>query len=57
MTGAPGGRHQLLYARVDLVPGAGGVPLLLELTEPSLFLDRDPSAANRLAAAIEVAAS
>jgi len=41
------------------VPGADGVPLLLELefTEPSLFLDRDPSAANRLAAAIEVAAS
>jgi len=55
----PGGRHQLLYARVDLVPGADGVPLLLELeiTEPSLFLDRDPSAADRLAAAIEVAAS
>lgn len=55
----PGGRVQLLYARVDVVPGADGVPLLLELevTEPSLFLDRAPSAADRLAAAIEVAAS
>lgn len=39
------------YARVDLVPGAGGPELLeLELTEPSLFLDTDPSAAARAAA-------
>jgi glutathione synthase/RimK-type ligase-like ATP-grasp enzyme len=48
---APG---PLLYARVDLVPGPGGEPLLLELelAEPSLFLDQHPSAADTLAAAI-----
>lgn len=40
------------YARVDLVPGADGPELLeLELTEPSLFLDTDPAAASRAAAA------
>ena len=44
----------LLYARVDLVPGADGAPLLLELevTEPSLFLDQAPGAAERFAAAV-----
>jgi len=44
----------LLYARVDLVPGADGRPVILELelTEPSLFLGTDPDAAGRLAAAI-----
>jgi glutathione synthase/RimK-type ligase-like ATP-grasp enzyme len=44
----------LLYARVDLVPGDDGRPVVLELelTEPSLFLDTDPAAAGRLAAAI-----
>jgi hypothetical protein len=44
----------LLYARVDLLPGVGGEPVLveLELTEPSLFLDHDEAAADRLAAAI-----
>jgi hypothetical protein len=43
-----------LYARVDLVPGAGGEPVLieLELTEPSLFLTTDAGAAARVAAAI-----
>ena len=43
-----------LYARVDLVPGADGEPVLieLELTEPSLFLSTDPGAAARVAAAI-----
>jgi hypothetical protein len=45
---APG---DLLYARVDLVPGPGGEPLLLELelTEPSLFLGQAPGAADRFA--------
>ena len=44
----------LLYARVDLVPGDDGAPLLLELevTEPSLFLTHAPGSAHRLAAAI-----
>jgi hypothetical protein len=43
-----------LYARVDLVPGTDGEPVLLELelTEPSLFLGTDPAAAARAAAAI-----
>jgi hypothetical protein len=43
-----------LYARVDLVPGADGGPVLieLELTEPSLFLSTDGGAAARVAAAI-----
>ncbi len=44
----------LLYARVDLLPGPAGEPLLLELelTEPSLFLAHAAGAAERLAAAI-----
>ncbi len=44
----------LLYARVDLVPGPGGLPLVLELElcEPSLFLPHHIDAAVRLAAAI-----
>ncbi|MGI5168894.1 ATP-grasp domain-containing protein [Spirillospora sp. CA-253888] len=44
----------LLYARVDLVPGPDGSPLLmeLELTEPALFLDQAPGAADRFAKAI-----
>jgi hypothetical protein len=43
-----------LYARVDLVPGPEGEPLLieLELTEPSLFLTTDEDAAARVAAAV-----
>ena len=43
-----------LYARVDLVPGTDGEPVLieLELTEPSLFLATDDGAAARVAAAI-----
>ena len=55
----PGGRRRLLYARVDLVTGPGGGPVLLELelTEPSLFLDCDPPAADRFAAAIAAAAA
>jgi glutathione synthase/RimK-type ligase-like ATP-grasp enzyme len=50
----PGGAERLLYARVDLIPGPDGAPLLveLELTEPSLFLDRAEGAADRFAEAI-----
>ena len=41
----------LLYARVDLVPGRDGEPLLLELEliEPSLYLSYAPGAVARLA--------
>ena len=44
----------LLYARVDLVPGGEGEPVVLEveLAEPSLFLDHAPGSADRLATAI-----
>ncbi len=47
-------KDDLLYARVDLVTlDDGSYALLeLELTEPYLFLDLDPAAANRLARAI-----
>jgi len=43
-----------LYARVDVVPGPDGSPVLLELelTEPSLFLGRSAGAADRFAAAL-----
>jgi hypothetical protein len=55
----PGGSERLLYARVDLIPGADGRPLLveLELIEPSLFLGHDPGAAARLATAIAARAA
>jgi len=48
------GDTSLLYARVDLLPGPDGDPMLveLELTEPSLFLGYAPGAATRLAEAI-----
>jgi hypothetical protein len=44
----------VLYARVDLIPGPSGSPLLieLELTEPTLFLREASGAALRLADAI-----
>ncbi|OLE23986.1 MAG: hypothetical protein AUG44_20615 [Actinobacteria bacterium 13_1_20CM_3_71_11] len=44
----------LLYARVDLIPGPDGAPRLieLELTEPSLFLQHGPRAPTRLAESI-----
>jgi hypothetical protein len=44
----------LLYARVDLVPGPDGHPVLLELelAEPSLFLGTSAPAAQRFAEAI-----
>jgi hypothetical protein len=50
----PGGPERLLYARVDLIPGRDGRPLVveLELTEPSLFLGYAPGAATLLATAI-----
>ena len=49
----------LLYARVDLISGSDGQPLLveLELAEPSLFLGTADGAADRLAAAIARAAA
>ncbi len=48
-----------LYARVDVIPGADGVPTLieLELTEPSLFLAFSDGAPARFAAAIAARAS
>lgn len=44
----------LLYARIDVVPGPDGSPVLMELevTEPCLFLRQSPGAAERFAAAI-----
>lgn len=48
-------RAELLYARVDVVRGEDGKPLLLELelTEPSLgFRQTDPAAATRFASAV-----
>jgi hypothetical protein len=43
-----------LYARVDLLPGPDGAPVLLELelSEPSLFLAHVPEAAQRVADAV-----
>ena len=54
LAAVPGGARRLLYARVDLIDGPDGAPLLLELelTEPSLFLAVDPEAPRRFAAAI-----
>lgn len=54
MDAIPGGRDRLLYARVDVIPGPGGEPLILEveLTEPSVFLDHAEGAARRFAQAI-----
>ncbi len=50
----PGGRDQVLYARVDLIPDADGRPTLLELelTEPSLFYRYAPDVVSRLATAL-----
>ena len=47
--------HELLYARVDLMPGLQLIEL--ELTEPSLFLRHAPGSAERFAAAIARAAA
>jgi hypothetical protein len=50
----PGGAKRLLYARIDLIAGPDGEPLLveLELTEPSLFFRTAQGSAERLADAI-----
>jgi glutathione synthase/RimK-type ligase-like ATP-grasp enzyme len=50
----PGGRGALLYARVDVILGEGGTPMVLELelAEPSVFLAFDGGAAGRFARAI-----
>ena len=55
----PGGRAQVAYARVDLVPGDDGPTLLeLEVTDCFLFLGRAaPDAVARLAAATRAAAT
>jgi len=47
-------RSGLLYARVDMVPGADGRPLLmeLELTEPSLFMTASPGSETLFAEVI-----
>jgi glutathione synthase/RimK-type ligase-like ATP-grasp enzyme len=47
----PWPRQELLYARVDVIPGPDGAPRLieLELTEPSLFFTYAPGSAERLA--------
>jgi glutathione synthase/RimK-type ligase-like ATP-grasp enzyme len=52
--GACGG-SDLLYGRVDLVPGPDGEPLVLEveLAEPSYFVKHAPGAADRFAQAVE----
>jgi len=51
----PGGFDRVLYARVDLIPGPDGEPLLLELelTEPSLFFAKHESAASNMVRAIK----
>ena len=50
----PGGPERLLYARVDMIPGPDGAPLLveLELVEPSLFFFTSPGSAQRFTDAI-----
>jgi glutathione synthase/RimK-type ligase-like ATP-grasp enzyme len=50
----PFDRSSLTYARVDLVLGEDGAPMVLELElfEPSVFLGHDDDAADRIAAAI-----
>jgi hypothetical protein len=55
----PAPRSALLYARVDLVPGDDGEPLLLELelAEPSLFFGSAPGSARRWADAVRAAAA
>ena len=55
---APAGREALVYARVDMVSGADGRPMImeLELTEPSLFMFTTPGSEERFADAIVAAA-
>jgi hypothetical protein len=51
----PWARSELLYARVDLIPGRDADPILMEveLTEPQLYFQDVPAAADRMAAIIE----
>jgi glutathione synthase/RimK-type ligase-like ATP-grasp enzyme len=53
LAGVPFPRHDLLYARVDLLPGPA--VLEVELTEPSLFIGYAEGAAERFADAIAAA--
>lgn len=57
LAAVPGGAERLLYARVDLLPGSDGEPVVVEveLAEPSLFLTEAPGSADRFAAAIRAA--
>jgi glutathione synthase/RimK-type ligase-like ATP-grasp enzyme len=59
LAAVPGGPERLLYARVDLVTGDDGQPVLLELelTEPQLYFSHVPHAADRFAQAIAIACS
>lgn len=54
LSAVPGGLDRLAYARVDVLPGPDGTPVLLELElcEPSLFFDQSDGAAERFAATI-----
>jgi hypothetical protein len=54
LAAVPGAAKRLLYARVDMIPGPDGSPLLveLELVEPSLFFLHAPGSAERVADAI-----
>ncbi len=54
LTAVPAVLGTPLYARVDLVPGPDGAPVVLELelTEPSVFHAHGPGSADRFAAAI-----
>lgn len=59
LAAVPGGPQALSYARVDLVPGPDGQPVVLELelTEPSLFLHHAPAAGlQRMAEHVAAAA-
>lgn len=55
----PAGPDDLLYARVDVIPGPDGAPMLIEveLAEPSLFLEYAGGAAERLAKVIAARAA
>jgi hypothetical protein len=57
MSHIPRGSSQLLYGRVDLIPGHDGEPVILEveLFEPSLFLEFSEDGVRRLADAIGLA--
>ena len=59
VTTAVGHDQPVLYARVDVVDGPDGTPLVLELelVEPSLFLPQGDGAAVRFARAVRAAAA